>query len=455
MSGEFELTLRDIAAAIGARWSGGEGTVTGVSTDSRSVRAGELFVAIIGEKFDAHRFADGAVRRGAAAVMSSREIPELGVPQLVVTDTRLAFGAIGKLWRARFTAPTIALTGSNGKTTVKEMLRAILVAHAGDAHAVHVTEGNLNNDIGVPQTMLAQRAHHRFAVYEMGMNHLGEIAHLTRLVEPEVALVIMAGTAHLGELGSREAIAEAKGEIFGGLKAGGAAIINADDRFAGYWRGLVEGRRVVDFGLHGSAAVTGVVEGDALTIRHEGKTQQVRLAVPGAHNRVNALAAAAAALSLGVPLTTIGAAMGDFAGVPGRLKRFAGHNSATIIDDTYNANPDSAKAAIDVLAAMKPPRFLVMGDMGELGADAPAMHREVGAYARQAGIDALFALGDNARGMAETFGAGATHFTDLPSLLAALKARAGRDTAVLVKGSRFMQMERVVAELVPGYHGHH
>ncbi len=455
MNGEFALTLADIAAASGARLTGADRTITGVTTDSRHAGSGDLFVALKGERFDAHDFVADVAARGAAAVMVSRESPGLAVPQLVVADTRRGLGAVGKLWRARFHAPTLALTGSNGKTTVKEMLRAILVAHTGDAAAVHATEGNLNNDVGVPQMMLRQRARHRYAIYEMGMNHLGEIDHLTRLVEPDVALVINAGTAHIGELGSREAIAQAKGEIFGGLKAGGIAVINLHDRFGTYWQGVASGHRQLTFGVADVDEVHGTFGAAGLAVRHAGQTVHIALRVAGAHNQRNALAACAGALALGVPLATIARALAEFAGVPGRLREFTGHNSATILDDTYNANPDSAKAAIDVLAAKKPPRILVMGDMGELGAEAPALHRDIGAYARKAGIDALYALGEHARGMAEAFGANAAHFADHAALAAALRARLDKDTHVLVKGSRFMQMERVVAELVPDYHGHH
>ncbi|MBL8519551.1 MAG: UDP-N-acetylmuramoyl-tripeptide--D-alanyl-D-alanine ligase [Betaproteobacteria bacterium] len=453
------MTLAEIAAASGARLIGADRAVTGVTTDSRRVHAGDLFVALKGDRFDAHDFVPDVVARGAAAVMVAREIPDIGVPQLIVADTRRGYGGLARAWRARFTAPTLALTGSNGKTTVKEMLRAILAAHTGEANAVHATEGNLNNDVGVPQTMLAQRAHHRFAIYEMGMNHLKEIEALSRLVAPDVALVIMAGTAHLGEVGSREAIAEAKGEIFAGLKPGGTAVINLHDRFGAYWQRVAQGHRQLTFGIAPGDDVCATFRPDGLDIAHGGECMRVNLQVPGRHNQLNALAATAGALALGVPLATCAKALAQFAGVPGRLRRFTGHNAATILDDTYNANPDSAKAAIDVLAALTPPRILVMGDMGELGADAPALHREVGAYARRAGIDALYAIGEQSRGVAEAFGADALHFTDHATLAAALRARLGAGTNVranvLVKGSRFMQMERVVAELVPHYAGHH
>ncbi len=454
MSG-FSLLLAEIAPAIGAQLVGADAQITGVSTDSRAVAPGDLFVAIRGENFDGHKFAEAAIARGAAAALTSTEIAGLAIPQLVVDDTRFGYGRLAKLWRSRFTAPTLALTGSNGKTTVKEMLRSILSAYTGAAGAVLATEGNLNNDIGVPQMMLQQSAAHRFAVFEMGMNHLGEIDYLTRLVEPDVALVNMAGTAHIGELGSREAIAQAKGEIYGGLKEGGIAVINMHDRFGAYWKEVACDHRTLEFGIAPEDDVVGVFSAGSLSIAYGGAQVEVKLQVPGAHNQANALAAAAGAIALGVPLATIRDALAAFTGVAGRLRTFTGHNSATIIDDTYNANPDSVKAAIRVLAGRAAPRILVLGDMGELGADAPAMHREVGAFARQCGIEELLATGELSRETVSAFGEAGRHFDTPGDLIAALQSRLAAGTAVLVKGSRFMRMERVVAALVPDYHGHH
>jgi len=454
MSG-FSLHLAEIAPAIGAQLVGADAQITGVSTDSRAVAPGDLFVAIRGENFDGHKFAEAAVARGAAAALTSTEITGLPIPQLVVDDTRFGYGRLAKLWRSRFNAPTLALTGSNGKTTVKEMLRGILSAHAGAAGAVLATEGNLNNDIGVPQMMLQQSAAHRFAVFEMGMNHLGEIDYLTRLVEPDVALVNMAGTAHIGELGSREAIAQAKGEIYGGLNEGGIAVINMHDRFGAYWKQVACDHRTLEFGIAPEDDVVGVFGAQGLSIAYGGAQVEVTLQVPGTHNQANALAAAAGAIALGVPLATIRDALADFNGVAGRLRMYTGHNSATIIDDTYNANPDSVKAAIRVLATRSAPRLLVLGDMGELGADAPAMHADVGAFARQCGIETLMATGELSRETVAAFGAAGAHFADIEGLVAALLSRLEGGTSVLVKGSRFMRMERVVAALVPDYHGHH
>ena len=459
MNTGFSMRLSEVVHAFHAvkpGMSAGDPLLTGVSTDSRSVSPGELFIALSGISFDGHTFLAGATERGAAAALVSRIDAEATIPQILVSDTRLALGRLAQVWRRRFTIPVLALTGSNGKTTVKEMLRAIFVAHLGNADAVLATEGNLNNDIGVPQMLLRLSADHQLAIFELGMNHLGEIAYLTRLVEPDAALVVMAGTAHIGELGSRDAIAEAKGEIYTALKPDGIAVINMHDRFGTYWKTLAGNRPVISFGVSAEDDVFGLFAPDAgsgLTIRWQGIDIAVRLKVLGQHNQRNALAAAAGAIALGVPLPAIKAGLEAFSGVAGRLQTYRGHNSATIIDDTYNANPDSVKAAIAVLAQLPSPRILVLGDMGELGHEGPAMHADVGAFARDAGIDALCATGDLMRGAVKVFGKGAEHFQQIDVLVNALKPRLTAGTNVLVKGSRFMAMERVVAQLVPEYQG--
>ena len=459
MSAGFSMRLSEVARALAAdssHASAGDPIFTGVSTDSRSVNTGELFVALTGENFDGHTFVARAAERGAAAALVSRIVADVAIPQLLVADTRLALGRLAQAWRRRFSLPVLALTGSNGKTTVKEMLRAIVSTHLGDTDAVLATEGNLNNDIGVPQMLLRLNANHKMAIFELGMNHLGEIAYLTSLVEPAVALVNMAGTAHIGELGSRDAIAKAKGEIYCALKPTGIAVVNMHDRFGAYWRELAGEHRVISFGVSPEDDVLGKFDSDpdgALTITYQGNEINVRLQVLGNHNQRNALAAAAGACALGVPLAAIKAGLDAFGGVAGRLQTYRGHNSATIIDDTYNANPDSVKAAIAVLAKMTAPRILVLGDMGELGADAVAMHAEVGAVARDAGIDSFCATGELMRGAVRAFGKGAEHFQEIDVLVKAIKPRLTANTHVLVKGSRFMKMERVVAQLVPNYHG--
>ncbi len=451
------MTLQECARHLGARLHLPSGDMVnafaGVSTDSRSVTAGELFVALKGENFDGNQFVGQAQQRGAAAAMVS-SVQDGPLAQLIVGDTMWSYGQLAQRWRSRFTLPVIALTGSNGKTTVKEMLRAILVAHCGQPAQVLATEGNLNNNIGVPQMMLRLGADHRWAVFEMGMNHLGEIDYLTRLLVPDVALVIMAGTAHIGELGSRAAIAAAKGEIYAGLRNDGIACVNADDQYCEYWHDLIGAgnqRRVITFGTRAHAVVRGELLPAGLTIFFDGKYVHVTLLVAGEHNQRNALAAAAAAVAVGIPLVTIGRGLAGFNGVDGRLRTYAGVNSSTVIDDSYNANPDSMRAAIRVLAEKGGNRLLVLGDMGELGADAAAMHAEIGDEARRAKIDRLYAVGDHATTYVEKFGDGAKHFPSHNDLLAELLPQLDRNTTVLVKGSRFMKMERVVEKIAVDY----
>lgn len=457
------MRASEAAQALGAELVGGDAAFARVHTDSRSVQPGDLFVALVGPSFDGHDFAMKAAQSGATAVLVSRALPvTLGaqtmVPQIVVPDTRLALGQLARWWRLRFDLPVIALTGSNGKTTTKEMLRSILAVHSGDAESVLATEGNLNNDIGVPLTLLRLRMQHRFAVIEMGMNHLGEIDYLTRLAEPDVALVINAGTAHIGELGSREAIAQAKGEIYAGLKPGGIAVINMHDRFGNYWQGVVQalpGVRPLSFGVLPEDDVCGVISGDELEVRHGRDSMRVALAVPGEHNLRNALAAAAGAVALGVPLANVREGLARFHGVAGRMQTLQGDNGALVIHDAYNANPDSVRAAIDVLAWRKGRRILVLGDMGELGADAERMHAEIGDYIKGAGLDGLFALGKLTEHTVLQLAANAWHFDDATELAEELRKHMDEHTTVLVKGSRFMKMERVVEQIAVGFDGAH
>jgi UDP-N-acetylmuramoyl-tripeptide--D-alanyl-D-alanine ligase len=328
------------------------------------------------------------------------------------------------------------------------MLAAILRLEAGADDAVLATEGNLNNDIGLPLMLLRLRDAHQFAVLEMGMNHAGEIDYLTRLAQPDVAVVINALTAHIGFLGSVEAIARAKGEIFAGLSASGIAVFNADDAHAHLWREQNAQRPVVDFGLATASKVRGrfapTAFGSALTVELPNGTLEVTLQVPGQHNAMNALAAAAAACALDVGHGSIVAGLSGFSGVKGRLQRKPALHGSTFIDDTYNANPDSVKAALAVLAQQPGKKLLVLGDMGELGADAAAMHAQIGLAARAAGVDRLLALGELTKETVGAFGAGAMHFERIQELLAELENALSADTTVLVKGSRFMQMERVV-----------
>lgn len=443
--------LADIARAVGGRLFGENIEVQGVSTDTRSIAAGQLFVALRGEQFDAHDFLDDALRGGAAALMLSQsDRAPAGVPAVLVDDTRLALGRMAAAWRRSFDIPVLAVTGSNGKTTTKEMIAAILKVAYGDA--VLATRGNLNNDIGLPLTLLGLTAQHRVAVIEMGMNHPGEIEWLAGIGAPTVAVVTNAQRAHLAGMGDLDGVAEEKGRIYRGLVAGGTAVINADDTYAAYWQGLVPGRKVLRYGVEREAEVRGrlVQQGldSTLMLTANGETREISLQLPGRHNAMNALAAASVCLAAGVALADVAVGLSAFAGVKGRLERKAGLNGALVLDDTYNANPDSVCAGIEVLAATIGRKILVLGDMGEVGAAAAQYHDEVGGYAKSHGVDLLFALGEQAQVAARNFGEGGRHFPNVDALLAALKPVLNAGVTVLVKGSRFMKMERVVEALV-------
>lgn len=445
------MMLSDIATAVGGRLVGADVRIESVDTDSRRILAKQLFVAIKGERFDGNTFAQEALNQGAAAVLISDEALHVQ-PAVLVSDTRLALGKLAHYWRQQLNAPVAAITGSNGKTTTKEMLLAILTVAAGSDVAVHATQGNLNNDIGMPLTLLKATAQHQYNVLEMGMNHLGEIAYLTHIAQPNVAVINNAGTAHIGELGSRENIAKAKGEIFEGLTTDGIAVINADDAFADYWRSLNASRKVITFALKGTADVTAqytaLANANQIKLTTPSGSVEFKLPILGVHNVYNALAASAAAVALGVSNAHIAQGLASFTGVHGRLEYKQGFNSAVLIDDTYNANPDSMKAAIHVLAHLDTTRVFVMGDMGELGADAAAMHRMVGEYAREHQVAHFFTLGDNSLQASLAFGAPAQHFNDVETLASHVKSLMKQGVTVLVKGSRFMKMERVVGLLV-------
>lgn len=444
------MLLSQAAEMLQARRDGADVAFDAVSTDTRTAGKGDLFIALKGENFDGAAFVANAVQAGAVAavVNADSRIAHAPCPLLRVADTRLALGSLAAHWRKRFEIPLVAITGSNGKTTVKEMLASVLRSYAGNDEAVLATKGNLNNDIGMPLTLLKLRSSHRYAVIEMGMNHPGEIDYLTHLACPDVALANNAASAHLAGLGTVAAVADAKGEIFSGLAQHGAAVINADDEFAQKWRIAAGSHRIVDFGLDPQASVRAIWQAQNFGAHMEVTTPQgdftVELQVPGVHNVRNALAATAAAIALNVPLAAIASGLKNFGGVAGRLQRKVALHGATLIDDTYNANPASLRAALKVLAQAQGKRILVLGDMGELGADAPRFHAEIGAEAHALGIQKLLALGDLSAYAVDEFGAGATHFKRLEDMLACLEQNLDADSTVLVKGSRFMKMERVV-----------
>ena len=423
----------------------------GISTDSRSVAAGNLFVALKGEHFDAHDYLEQVAAQGAAAVVVERAPAGLPVPALVVPDARAALGEIAAWWRRQFALPVIGVTGSNGKTTVKEMIAAILTAAHGAEHIL-ATRGNLNNEIGVPLTVFRLDAGCRAAVIELGMNHPGEIAVLSAIAQPVVGLVNNAQREHQEFMASVAAVAEENGAVIRGLPADGVAVFPADDPYTPLWRGYAGARRVLGFGFNREAEVRGSytpnVFGSDITITAGAQQFSVKLAAAGEHNVRNALAAAACALAIGIDADTVRRGLEAFAPVSGRLQRKTAANGALVIDDTYNANPDSVRAAIDVLAQAAAPRLLVLGDMGEVGDQGPQFHQEVGAYAAARGIERMLTLGELAWHASVAFGPGAAHFDDINEINHAAEAGLAPDTTVLVKGSRFMKMERVVAHLL-------
>jgi len=428
--------------------------VRGVCTDSRSLAPGELFVALRGERFDAHEFLAQARAAGASAVLFERWVDGVTAPALWVPDTRRALGEIAAGWRRRFALPLIAVAGSNGKTTVKEMIAAILAEAFGEAGRL-ATRGNLNNDVGVPLTLLRLAAEHRAAVVELGMNRPGEIAWLASIAGPTVALVNNAQREHQEFMHSVEATARENGQAIAALAADGIAVFPGDDAHAPVWREIAGARRCLEFGLRQDAAdharftvsAEAGAQPDGFTLAIAGRAWPVSLAIDGAHNVRNALAAATCAFAAGIGPEAIVRGLGRFRPAVGRLARLRAASGAALIDDSYNANPDSVRAAIDVLASLPAPRILVLGDMGEVGDEGPRYHREIGDYARERGIDHVLALGDATRETVAARGVGAEHFDDVDAVIARARSLAVPPATTLVKGSRFMRMERVVAAL--------
>ena len=416
-----------------------------VHSDTRTLEHGDLFVAIRGERYDANDFLAEAKSKGAVAALAHRGRIPSGCSGLEVDDAKLALGQLAAGWRARFQLPLIAVTGSNGKTTVTQMIAAVL--RAWQPQATLATQGNLNNEIGLPLTLLRLDATHRLAVIELGMNHPGEIATLARIAGPTVALVNNAQREHQEFMASVQAVAQENGCVIEALGAHGVAVFPAGEEFTALWTGLAGSRTCMTFGA-GSGADIGLA-GSEWTDGHwkvEVTTPAGPLAydlhIAGRHNLRNSMAAVACALAAGVPLAAIAQGLQSFTPVQGRSRTVAltlAGRRLTVVDDSYNSNPDSARAAIDVLADLPAPRLLVLGDMGEVGDRGPQFHREVGDYARERGIDLLFTLGEQAAAM------GGRHFGDIAALNAAVVATLPATASVLVKGSRFMKMERVVA----------
>lgn len=443
--------LTGLARLLSATLVGPDLGFAGVSTDTRTLRARELFVALRGPSFDGHAFVPVAAERGAAGAVVERPL-EAGLPCLQVDDSLAALGAMAADWRSRFTLPVIAVTGSFGKTTVKEMMAAI-TATRGEVLA---TRGNLNNEIGLPLTLFGLDQRHRAAVLEMGANHAGEIARLAAIGRPTVGVVTAAGPVHLEGFGSLEGVARAKGELFAGLPDDGVAIINLDDPFAPLWRELAGARRRVGFGLTAEAEfraeqVRQSLDADGPLLEFRLVTPDgaadVRLALPGRHNVVNALAAAAATWAAGWSRDEIVAGLARVSGVEGRMSLRKARSGALIIDDSYNANPTALRAAIDYATALPGETWLVLGDMRELGDASVRLHAAAGEYARRRGVARLFALGPESVAAVTAFGAG-RHFDDAAALAAALDAELPAGVNLLVKGSRSMRLETVIERLV-------
>jgi UDP-N-acetylmuramoyl-tripeptide--D-alanyl-D-alanine ligase len=459
------MTLEQVALWLtGARLVGdGRVGVARVHTDTRSIEPGDLFVALKGDQFDAHAFLQDAWDRGAVAALCHRgaSLQAAGLPCIEVPDTRVALGELAAAWRARFTLPLIAVTGSNGKTTVTQMLASILAAAWPDGQSL-ATQGNLNNEIGVPLTLLRLRTHHRIAVVELGMNHPGEIATLAAMARPTVALVNNAQREHLEFMHTVQAVAAENGSVLAALDANGVAVFPADDAYTGVWEALAQPRQVARFALEPTGAQDDLVCSSArwadgawqVQVEGMGHVFNVRLAVAGRHNVKNALAAATCALVAGVGVEAVVRGLEGFVPVKGRSRALVLQRDGreqTLVDDTYNANPDSVRAAIDVLAELPAPRLLVLGDMGEVGAEGARFHAEAGQYAQARGIEHVLTLGVLARHVADHCAA-ARHCATLDELNAAVQTTAASVSSILVKGSRFMRMERVITALQDGVH---
>jgi UDP-N-acetylmuramoyl-tripeptide--D-alanyl-D-alanine ligase len=449
----ISMSLSEAANRLGIKHRNADVRFAGCSIDSRTVQSGNLFIAIRGERFDGHGFVRSAVENGACAVMTESPDADDTTPLLVVKNSRTAMAALAASWRSDFQIPLIAVTGSNGKTTVKEMISSIL----GLNTSVLATRGNLNNDIGVPLTLFGLGKQHQFGVIEMGANHPGEIAGLSRLVRPDVAVITQCAPAHLEGFGSIEGVATAKSEIYSGLVPEGCAVVNADDEFADYWRGVASAYRQLSFGIAHPADITA---NDMVFNPESGKTGftlttpagavSIMLPLAGRHNVLNALAAVACCTALGLPIDDMKQGLERMTHVHGRMQMKVADSGARVFDDTYNANPASLRAGLQVLTSYPGKHWLILGDMGELGEFSEDLHRQAGEMAREQGVERVYALGRLSRYAVDGFGQGATHFTRMEDLLTSLKPELGADITLLVKGSRFMAMDKVVTAIMEG-----
>ncbi len=440
------MDMQVVAQAVNGTQFGENSLIHDVSTDSRTITNGCLFVALRGETFDGHQFVRDAVKSGAAGALVDQSM-DIAVPQVVVDDTEIALGRLAAKWRGRFDSPLIAVTGSNGKTTVKEMIGTIL----GEEAPTLVSQGNYNNTVGLPLSLLRFRDTHKFAVVEIGMNQIGEIRNLSQIAQPDIAVITNAGSAHLEFLHSVRQVAIEKGSLMSGLKADGVAVLNRNDDQYEYWKAQADGRRVISFGLTEDSNVYAQFKplefGSELQLTTELGDIEAELKLAGVHNVVNASAAVAAAIGAGVSPEKIAVGLEKMQAVSGRLQLRKHRAGGSLVDDTYNANPDSMAAAMKVLGDFTGDRRLVIGDMFELGTNAEEFHREIGAQARAAGIGRLYALGELAQSAAKEFGRGARHYGNQRDLIKDLTRNLDSSTVILVKGSRGMRMEHVANAL--------
>jgi UDP-N-acetylmuramoyl-tripeptide--D-alanyl-D-alanine ligase len=452
----IQMTLGELSAIFGTevKEEDAQKTFEGLSIDTRTLQSGNLFAAIPGTRVDGHDFIDEAYSHGAKVALVTRQINS-ALPQIKVKDIAIALGELSTIWRSQFNIPIVAVTGSNGKTTLKNMIAAIMVAAChNNPNEVLATEGTLNNHLGLPLTLARLNKNHRYAVIEMGMNHFGEIEYLTKLTQPRVAVITNAAESHLDGVGDVSGVARAKAEIFVGLAPNGVAILNRDDAFFTFWSGLIGNYAYLTFGFHPDADIC------ATTVQNSGQAlQKISLHTPsghinidlpllGKHNVLNALAATASALAIGIDLAAIKEGLEQTKPAKGRLQMQTLANGVNIIDDTYNANPFSLQAALATLTTFNGKKILVLGDMKELGADSKSFHHSAGIAIRQAGIDYLFTYGELSANTAEAFGSGAHHFNEQTHLINALRPFLLNGTTILIKGSRSMCMEKVIAELM-------
>lgn len=443
------FTLTEIVSALNATLNGTDVQFTSCSTDTRQLRPQAIYIALVGENFDGHNFIQQAQAKGAVAAIVSKNV-KTDLPTLRVHDTRLALGDLAYLWRQQFDLPIIAITGSNGKTTTKEMLKAIFSQH----HPVLATKGNLNNDIGVPLTLFGLNGEHRYAIIEMGANHMGEIAALTEITKPTCAIITQCAPAHLEGFGSIEGVAKAKGEIFSNLPSDGIAIINADDKYAKLWHDLATSHQIKTYGLTNQADVTAknIILQNAssnFTLQTPIGDIEIELPLPGQHNIMNALAASSGALANNCTLQTIQQGLKSMLPVMGRLQIIK--SKITLINDTYNANPTSLKAALQVLSNNSAPHWLALGDMGELGTDSIKFHQQAGQLAKEFGVEKLWTIGDISQHATTSFGEGSQHFTNHTDLVQSILTQLPSSATLLIKGSRAMQMEKIVQALEEGF----